>query len=556
MLFRSEPFAIVEGDLVHIEHKSESVVLTLRGINVTQGSSISKKDSILIHSNENSYQLGNRIKVTGRAFPFERASNPGQFDAYSYYREQGYAYRILADEILLIDDSISHIPQFLQNIKEYYMEAYQMYLPENEAAILIAMVLGNKSLLEEKDRLLYQQSGMLHVLAVSGLHVSMIAMILLWLFSRLPLSFVFSRVCVVILLIGYGIVAGFSVSCIRAILMIIIRIIAQILGRCYDDLSAISVAGIVILFMNPCKLFHCDFLLSFGAVLSISCLSPYIIELLSPPKLLNGLWEGACVSLSVTLFTTPVLLYFYYEVPLYSLLLNAVVLPFVPFLFILAILLPIASGIACILGYVLAGPIHYILVLYHYLFEWSGKFFVELRLIGGPSINNILIYIILTFVLIVLLRGLKEALIKRVILVCFVCVLFGVIDVPLRAGSLTVTFLDVGQGDGIHLQMPNGDDVMIDGGSSTIGSLSKYRLQPYLRYRGVRTIKYWFLTHMDLDHCSGLKELLESSGCAIVNIENIIIPDSEECRDEFDEIFGGLVEIGRASCRDRVLRLV
>ena len=186
-----EPFAIVEGDLVHIEHKSESVVLTLRGINVTQGSSISKKDSILIHSNENSYQLGNRIKVTGRAFPFERASNPGQFDAYSYYREQGYAYRILADEILLIDDSISHIPQFLQNIKEYYMEAYQMYLPENEAAILIAMVLGNKSLLEEQDRLLYQQSGMLHVLAVSGLHVSMIAMILLWLFSRLPLCFVF-----------------------------------------------------------------------------------------------------------------------------------------------------------------------------------------------------------------------------------------------------------------------------------------------------------------------------------------------------------------------------
>ncbi|MDE6635135.1 MAG: MBL fold metallo-hydrolase [Lachnospiraceae bacterium] len=104
---------------------------------------------------------------------------------------------------------------------------------------------------------------------------------------------------------------------------------------------------------------------------------------------------------------------------------------------------------------------------------------------------------------------------------------------------MKITFMDVGQGDGVVIRIPGGKTVCIDGGSSYISGLAKYRIEPYLNYEGIKHIDYWIITHMDNDHYSGLKEVLERHRYNGITVDNIVIADTQICRDEFFAKFLG-----------------
>ena len=133
-------------------------------------------------------------------------------------------------------------------------------LPEKEAGIVIAMVLGEKYLLDDEVRDLYQGSGISHILAISGLHISLVGAAIYIFLRKLRLGLIASTVLSLAVVYSYGVLTNFSVSTNRAVVMYSVMLFARIIGKTFDILSALSLSAFLILFQNPIELFQPGFL--------------------------------------------------------------------------------------------------------------------------------------------------------------------------------------------------------------------------------------------------------------------------------------------------------
>lgn len=360
----------------------------------------------------------------------------------------------------------------------------------------------------------------MHLLAVSGMHVSTISMLILWIISHTGVGFVKGRTITAALLIIYGYLTGFSISCMRAVIMIIMSIAARICGRGYDSPQAISAAGIIILLFNPKDLFSAAFLLSFGAVSSITLLAPVYLRQLECVRL-----KPVISSLTVTLVTTPVIIYFYNDTSLYTFLLNLIVIPLMTLLFIAGVVSVILYVISPGLGEFAAGTIHYIFILYEKMCLFCEEHIYSLRITGHISISRIMIYYILGIVICVFIMLCRKCIINRIVYAVSILAGLIILSYSPKTNEALITMLDVGQGDGLLIEMPSDENMMIDGGSSDNDELAKYTLEPFFRYKGINHVDIWAVTHMDSDHTSGLIDLLSRARINRITIGTLILSD-------------------------------
>lgn len=567
---KSDDYASVDatfkaiGTVASVDKSYNKYTVTMIDTEILNGTSVASDEKILLYiksesqsikkynysSTENVIKTGNEIKignvieVSGTAEAFERPGNPGQFNAYKYYLEKGYAYKVFADRYSIVDGSCSY-REYLRKASDYCIGIFERYLPENEAGILSAMMFGRKSLLMDDDREMYKVNGLMHILAVSGMHIETVSLIFLFIITKLPVSFRAGRISLFAMLVIYGIITGFGVSCIRAVIMCGLKIMAELAGRTYDVISALSFAAIITLFINPRNLFQCDFILSYLAVTAIAVVYP-IMEggLLSGMEnnrfvflkklFIKPLLFGICVNIT----TMPVILYFYYDAALYSVLISLIILPLISVLFVTGCLCAIFGGVVPAAGMFLAGSIHFILSFYGKICEWCVDNVYDMRITGYPGAARIMLCYIIISVILYLVYRIKNR--RACIFFCFLFFALPICVLNYRdTGNLKITFMDVGQGDGVVIRIPGGKTVCIDGGSSDISGLAKYRIEPYLNYEGIKHIDYWIITHMDNDHYSGLKEILERHRYNGITVDNIVIADTQICRDEFSAEFSG-----------------
>ncbi len=317
------------------------------------------------------YQIGNRITVYGTLKKFSQATNPGQFNEKLYYQIENIDFKMTAESITVIDGHCLQFPVLLEKLKNKLLEVYQSILPKKEAGTMIAMLLGEKYLLEDEIKQLYQQNGISHVLAISGLHISLIGLSLFWLLKKLKIPIIPATLLSIFCIYSYGVLTNFSVSTNRAVVMMTIMLIARLFGKTYDMLTSLSLSALIILLQNPLQLFSAGFLLSFGAVLGIAVIFPCLKALL-PIK--HGAIDGLLVSLSAQLATTPCILWFFYQFPTYSVLVNLLILPFVTVLTLTSLLAGIAGIVSKPLGLFLAGGPNYILKLYELICRIGSGF--------------------------------------------------------------------------------------------------------------------------------------------------------------------------------------
>ncbi len=577
-----EKEAKVTGRVCDITDTDSGIRITIGNVNVIKGTPVKRDENLLvsIYSDDN-LRIGNIITVSGKAKAFEPAGNPGQFNAYSYYRGKGYVYKISAGEYEITDHSFDRYREFIRDIATSVKESFFRYLPEKDAGMISAMVLGDRSFLDENDKELYKQDGIMHILAVSALHVSMISVIVLWIISKFPVGFVTGRISVITVLIIYGSIAGFSVSCTRAVVMLLSGIVAGLTGNSYDRLSAMSLAGIIILLADPAALFRPDYQLSFGASSSIMIVSGITDRIEYKSDIIKMICNSFFVSLGVTLFTMPVLLYNYYDVPLYSVLINLIVIPLMTLLFVAAVLCGLAGitgGLADVFGDVydgivgladmfaefMAGTVHFILEFYRWICEMAADLCYEFRITGCPDMKMIVLYYILLGLMILTLRKLLEdgedsrlyrmihAITHKctvrtqctIITMCFLVVLTAVISHKFGNDSFLATVLDVGQGDGIYMELPDSSTMFIDGGSSDVSLVGRYRLMPYLMYKGTRKIDRWVITHGDSDHYSGFMEILDQVVQGKFRIGELWLADVSNPGDGYREVEDKAKEAG------------
>lgn len=461
-------------------------------------------------------EMGSHVQLQGKLACFEKASNPGQFDAYSYYQISEISYRLNQAEIKAKTTKYNKLTQGLYRMRAFFSEKLKEGLNEKEASIMQTMLLGEKSSMDKDLKALYQRNGIAHILAISGLHVSMLGMGIYKILRRCRVPVKSAAVLAACIMVLYGIMTGFSVSALRAILMFAIRMAAVIFERTYDMLTAAALAAVLILLKQPLYFFHSGFLFSFGCVLGIGLLLPVLMEGM---RKRHFIFRSLMSGVGMAVITLPIYLWFYYQYPVCSIFLNLIVIPLMSFLMAAGLLLIGFEIIWPAAAFFFAIPVKAILKLYEILLKLCDGFTESILTTGRPEEWQIAAYLCFLIFIILFKKRLKPIVRWGITVAAIMVLLFQ------PKGKMEITFLDVGQGDCIFIANDNGACYLVDGGSLSVKGAGEYRIIPFLKFRGVSTLEAVFITHPDEDHCNGIKELIEEGQVQGINIKHLVLPD-------------------------------
>ncbi len=398
-----------------------------------------------------------------------------------------------------------------------------------------AILLGDRSHIDEDTLEIFKGSGIMHILAISGLHIAVIGSILyaglFWLFSRseqLLLNFTVKKWAAFLslpVLLGYGLLAGMNTPVFRAVIMSAIVIIAICSNRQKSPGALLAFAAMLILIIDPLQLFTISFLLSFAAITGILFLLPVLKKLLdyspdlsSAPsisqKVINWFTAGLLVSLVANLATVPITLYAFNRFSLVGPLANLIVEPLICFwslgtglfaIFFMFIQPEIASFFLQVGGLGLDAAI----LVAGFFSSWS---FSTIWLATPPAW---LISIYFVSLIVFVYSGWKKRWVSLAALISLVvCILLFFYplrqNLPENGGSFHITYLDVGQGTATLLEYPSGFRVLIDGGGSsfTEQTVGERIIGPFLWKKGIREIDVIAITHPDADHYNGLEFII------------------------------------------------
>jgi len=492
--------------------------------------------------------LGETVQMSGRFKNFYKATNPGEFDSRQYYSILKIQYQMKDAFITASDHKKDGYREKLYHIRCYMSSVLDHCLNPQDASIMKAMLLGDKTDMDADIKELYKKSGIIHILAISGLHISIIGMGLFRLLRRCRLGVLPATLFCVGVMWSYGIMTGMSTSAFRAILMFAVHLTAGIIGRTYDMLTGLALAAILLLADQPLYVFHSGFLMSFGAIIGIGLILPEIrpMHFVKSEKYFNGLFS----SIAVSLITLPIYTNFYYTFPVYAMFLNVLVLPLMTAVMIAGLLCLLIGGVFGIPGVIPGWIVHFMLLFYEKCCLISQNMPGNTWYIGHTGTLQMLLYMLLLVFFTVLTERLRKkrrtldrrasgngwteamqkerkmlnrySLLRYLILPLAVLMLTFRIHPPVR-----LTFLDVGQGDGIVIES-GGETYLIDGGSTSKKEVGKYQLIPFLSYEGIGALDAVILTHEDEDHMSGILELMAEIPKGGIKIRHLILPDIAE----------------------------
>lgn len=502
--------------------------------------------------------LGQDVVLSGVAALPEHATNPGGFDAADYYKAKKIFMFLKDTSYVETGVKKSELLNTLQGIKERVASVYDQTFEPKAASVLSAMVLGDKRGLDRDTRNMYQLNGIAHILAISGLHIAILGMTLFEWFRKRTGSYRISGCVAMIVVVFYGIMTGLSGSTSRAVIMMGLVMIGKAKGRSADLLTSAGIASIGMAVWNPYVIWDAGFQLSFAAVAGLAVIHPVYVQTFGKKGKLR---QAFGVSLSSSLATLPICVFYYYQFPLYGILLNLLVVPLVSCL-LMSALVTAGCGIISIKAAELAGiPAHFILILYERLCGLSEKIPFSSINVGHISVRMALVYYLGLGVVLFILRcyageknssqstdennsageevnksmrkSLGRDLTKPVRKKSGRCgrYLYGIILVILLTAlyeyanldrSFVTVFLDVGQGDGILIRTEQETSILIDGGSTSNQRVGEYVLLPAIRYYGMSELDYVFVTHGDADHISGIEYLLNAEHIG-VRIRNLVL---------------------------------
>ena len=531
--WRKENTCLIQGQIEEVTENEYSYSVVIGKLKI-KGSPCKGKLMIYLDEEPQCY-IGCGILLKGRIEEFKLPTNPGGFNLRFYRESKGIIGVVTDAEIKEVRMGGFLIKDGIYSIREKASDYIKENMKENYAGIGIAMAFGNKDYIPEEQKSLYEFGGISHVLAVSGLHMSLLGAAIYKLLRKIGLGYSVSVFASVPCILIYTVMSGMSTSCLRAAMMLCIYLIAEWKGYYYDLPSALSLAAIWLLYEIPVRLFDSGFLLSFGAMISVGILCPFIFNLFQYKTGKNKIKDSFLSGLMITLFTIPLSLYFFYGFSMAGLLLNLIVIPLMTFLVPVLFL----GGMGCfsfvpnIFSIICLKMAEWILWIYDVLCNLVHKIPFSYFQAGYRGLYFAICYYIILSVLIGILFCIFRKN-KKLTYVILPFLLGGILIFICQTGrkDAYLSMLDVGQGDGILYHSDSGEVCMFDGGSTSEKNIGTYVIRPALEYYGISKVDYWMISHFDADHLSGLEEMLESG----YPIANLILPFRKEKGEKQKEI--------------------
>lgn len=436
--------------------------------------------------------------------------NPGEFHYPLYLAKKHITYIMTIPEEarLQIIETAHGIQRFLNLYRSRAAGIINKSLPGEEGDILRGMLMGDKEEIDDNNYQQFQKAGIVHIFAVSGLHLGFLIFFCHYLGQMLGLSRKTELFTILLIVVLYGSMIGWPLSIQRAALMASLALLAQYLGRQGGMGNSLGLAGILILLLDPLALFTVGFQLSFLAAWGLVYLYPLLKQAL---HVQNPIISLLLIPLCAQIAVLPLIAWYFNLITPLGILEN--------------ILITYLAGAIVILGFMallLAVPIPALASLFLYpaglliqiLIGLSG-FMNSLPgaylWVKTPSPELIGIYVggLLLAVAALQVRTNWGLLMSGLVLMMVFCVIVCLPASLYQRGVMELTFLDVGQGDSILIKTPSGRFILLDGGGSMFYDVGRSRVLPYLHHRGIRKLYMVINTHPDADHLQGLLEVME-----------------------------------------------
>lgn len=533
----------IDGEAVVISSKKEKKYTNSYKIKINNlNSSLNYKDTCLYlkvnKCNSIDLQYGDKIKFVGEFVEPEVARNYGGFNYKEYLKSLKIYGTCKANSVKVIGkEKVNDIPKLSNSIYLKIEEKLDTLFEKDISSFIKGIVLGDKSNIDEDIQENFRISGISHILAVSGMHVSYIILVIDLIFKK-SFGKRKTKFIIILFLIFYMFLTGFSPSIVRASIMNIIILGAGIFHRKNDLATSISLSLLIILIYNPFLIENIGLQFSYIATIGIIILQKNIKRVLKNLKIKNKKWkyrfsiktlkiiskvqEIVAVTISAQISILPIMIYHFNIFGTYFLLSNLLISILVGPVLILSLITIILSFIlnpvSKIISYFLDILINIFICISNISNIPFSKFYLP-----TPNVWTIILYYIMVFLFniiyvlynskklnatIVRFRNLialikykvisnKKRCFKFIIIFFLIFILFKLIP-----KNLQINFVDVGQGDCTFIVTPSGKTILVDGGGSKSNDfdVGKNTLIPYILDKGYTKIDYVIISHFDQDH--------------------------------------------------------
>jgi len=461
--------------------------------------------------------IGNKLKLIGTLRKGRDKRNPGEFDYYKYLQSKEIAGILYVREIknvIQTDFSVNLFYNSIFEARKWISNRIDKLHNRETASLLKGLLLADRSEIDYRTKESFINSGVIHVLAVSGLHVGFIVLIFMFLFSRVS---IYPRTILIIIgIICFLLITNSPASVFRATIMIVVMFMVYLSNRKYSSLNSLAIAAFILLLINPAEIFNPGFQLSFSAVASILIVYPILSsKIKTENKTLKFLLLFSAVSFSAQIGTLPFTLIYFQKLSIIALFANLLVIPIIGIIVGLGVLTIFVSIFSTILAIYFGSANMLATNILMEIVNFTGTQQFSFLFIPNFSIIDGIIFYVYFSVIIYSIQKFNNIYASIILYLLIGLNLYFILQIDdkqlLPDNLLSIVMIDIGQGDGIFIKFPNGKTALIDAGNANLDFDNGERIiTPLLRRLSIKQIDYGFISHVDSDHYKGFLYLIKN----------------------------------------------
>lgn len=493
-------------------------------------------------------KIGDTLKLNGKVKVPQNAKNPSQFDYARYLQFKNTFSLIYVNDknywkiTKQADDFAGKFLRKLNDKRNEIIKIHAQNIKSPMLEILGGIIFGDDAVNpDEETKTSFINSGIFHILAASGMNVTLIFGIWFFFAVRLKFNYKFSIISGILLILFYTCMTGFGPPIIRATLMLTLILIGKLIDKKTSTISLLFLVAFLMLLINPLMIFDIGFQLSFLVTFALILTSP-LITFNFKFKPVNYILGACCIPIIAQLYAAPLQMFYFNTFSMYSVLANIAIIPvlsivsFVGFISSILALIPAIASKICFIADFLLNPL---LVYIVKVAEFFSNMPYSIVYLKKPYIIQILLYFTLIVSLTCILRY-KKFQKKFLLLLGMIILSLFLTFIPIKNNNPEIIFFSVGNADAMLLKSTSNDYFLIDTGRlpyKKSSSQAKNIIIKYLNDKGIKRLNSVILTHFDADHAGGTIDILKT-----LKTNTLYLSDADENTKLSDEIKAYIAE--------------